>query len=258
MVLIIILLILAFVLFMLIKSYFNLRFIVNEFRDSNMIVFGKKGSGKDLLFQTVINKRKQFHYSNINYHKKTLPITINDLSLFPNTYDNLINNTVEKVNPNLKENYDIYISDGGIILPSQYDYALDKKYPSLPIFYATQRHLYNSNTHVNTQYLGRLYKKLREQADGYIKCHRALFIGPIYIQALTFYERYETAERSLLPMQKSLLNGMQNGMYEQYYATNGIIKPMFIIGIKKKINYNTRYFKDVFFKNHKDIQNVKS
>ena len=51
---------------------------------------------------------------------------------------------------------------------------------------------------------------------------------------------------------------MQNGLYEQYYATNGIIKPMFIIGKRKSIKYDTRHFKNVFFKNHKDIQNVNS
>lgn len=247
MVLIIILIVIGLFLFFIIKSVLNKAFVIREFRDSNMIVFGKKGSGKDLLFQTIINARKEHHYSNIKFNSKTLPITINDLSLFPNTYENLINNNIEKVNPNLKEKYDIYISDGGIYLPSQYDSSLDKKYPSLPIFYATQRHLYNSNTHVNTQYLGRLYKKLREQADGYIKCHSAIFIGPIYIQFITFYERYESAERSLLPMSKALLNGMQNGLYEQYYATNGVIKPMFLIGTRKKIIYDTRHFRNVFF-----------
>ena len=248
--------ILVLLMVVLFKSSINKKYLVNAFKDNNVIVFGKKGTGKDMLFQMVINKRKDFYYSNISYGKKWLEIKINDLSLYPNTYDDLINGNITKVDPNLKENYDIYISDGGVILPSQYDSKLDKTYPSLPIFYALQRHLYNSNTHVNTQYLGRLYKKLREQADAYIKCERVIFIFGIYIQLFTYYDRYETAERSLLPMKTKILNGFNNGLVEQYYATNGTIKPMFIIGRKNSLTYNTRYFKDVFLKHPDDINNA--
>lgn len=248
--------ILVLLMVVLFKSSINKKYVINAFKDNNVIVFGKKGTGKDMLFQMVINKRKQFYYSNISYGKKWLEIKMNDLSLYPNTYDDLINGNITKVDPNLKENYDIYISDGGVILPSQYDSKLDKTYPSLPIFYALQRHLYNSNTHVNTQYLGRLYKKLREQADAYIKCERVIFLFGIYIQLFTYYDRYETAERSLLPMKNKILNGFNNGLVEQYQATNGTIKPMFIIGFKKSLTYNTRYFKDVFLKHPDDINNA--
>lgn len=232
------------------KSEANKKYVVNAFKDNNVIVFGKKGSGKDMLFQMVINKRKTSYYANIDFGNgsKFLPITINDLSLWPNTYENFIDDNIQKVDPNLKENIDIYISDGGVILPSQYDAKLDKRYPSLPIFYALQRHLYNSNTHVNTQYLGRLYKKLREQADSYIKCERVIHIFFFYIQLITYYDRYETAERSLLPMPNKILNGFNNGLAEQYKATNGTIKPMLILGLKKSLKYNTRYFKKVFLK----------
>ena len=91
-----------------------------------MIVFGKKGTGKDLLFQVVVNRRNENHYSNINYGKKSLNVSIKELSLFPNTYESLIDNKIEKVEPNLKEKYDIYISDGGVILPSQFDYLFNR------------------------------------------------------------------------------------------------------------------------------------
>lgn len=237
-------------------NFLNVSELVSIFKLNNVIVFGKKGTGKDLLFHTIINKTNRFHYSNITYNKKTLPITINDLSLFPNTYDNLINGNVEKVNPNLKEKYDIFISDAGIYLPSQYDYLIDKKYPSLSIFYATQRHLYNSNTHLNTQYLGRVYKKVREQADTYIKLRRTFFIFGFFLSFYTIYEKYESAELSLMPMAKTLLNAPNYAMVNQYNATNGYIKNGWYFGSKKKIKYNTRYFKSVFFKDPEEINNV--
>lgn len=245
---IIVLLVIVFFLFLLYKSKSAKDYIVNVFRRNNVIVYGKKGSGKDLLFQMVINRRKELHYSNINFGKNTMNINVSELSLFPNTFENVIDNNIEKVFPNLKEHIDIYISDAGVILPSHYDYKLDKKYPSLAIFYALQRHLYQSNTHVNTQALTRVYKKIREQGDGYIKCLRAIFIGPIYIQQCIYYDRYESAEQSLLPMDKPLLNNPNTALYNQYVATNGIIKPLMFMGLTKNIKYNTRYFKSVFFK----------
>jgi hypothetical protein len=245
---IIILVLLAFLLWIFFKSYLYLGYLVRVFRRNNVIVYGKKGTGKDMLFQAVINKRKEFHYSNINYNKKTLPITLNEITLYPNTYENMINGTIEKVEPNLAENYDIYLSDAGVMLPSQYDYLLHKKYPSLPLLYALQRHLYNSNFHANVQSLSRIWKPLRELADGYIKAEKTIFIFGFYIIFFTYYDRYETAERSMLPMSKKLINGFNNGLVEQYNATNGIIKEMYIIGRKKCISYDTRYFKSVFLK----------
>jgi len=241
------------VIFLWFVSEANKDFLVKIFKKNNVIVYGKKGSGKDMLFSMVINRRKEFYYANIPYDKKKfLKVSVNDLSLFPNTYENFINEKIVKIDPNLKEKYDIYISDGGVILPSQFDWMLDKKYPSLSIFYALQRHLYDSNTHVNTQYLGRLYKKLREQADAYVKCERVIHLGFMYIQLITYYDRYESAERSLLPMSSKLLNGHNDAIKAQYDAINGIIKQMFYIGLTKNLTYNSRYFKSVFLKNLKD------
>lgn len=245
-----------FVLWLVYKSYRNKKYVVNIFKRNNTIVYGKKGTGKDMMFQVVINERKEFHYSNINYHKKTLHVKLNDITLFPNSYENLINDNVEKVVPNIKENYDIYLSDGGTYLPSQYDYLLHKKYTSLPLLYATQRHLYNSNFHVNVQTLNRLWKPLRELADGYFKMEKTIFIGPIFILKFTYYDRYESADASLLPMSKKLLNAHNNAIVNQYQATTGVIKPMFIIGWKNNVRYNTRHFKNVFFEDLLDKNNV--
>jgi hypothetical protein len=251
---IILIIILGFFAYLIIKSKLNLNYVKKVFQRNNTIVFGKKGTGKDMMFQVVINARKKLHYSNITYNSNTLPIKLNDITLFPNSYENLINDNIEKVVPHLYENFDIYLSDGGTYLPSQYDYMLHKKYTSLPLLYALQRHLYNSNFHVNVQSLSRLWKPLRELADGYIKMEHTTFIGFIYILTFTYYDRYESAEQSLLPMPKKLLSSTNNAMASQYVATNGIIKPMFIIGFKSRIKYDTRHFKNVFFKDpNKDV-----
>jgi hypothetical protein len=245
--LIAILIILLVVTYILVRASLNLSFVVRQFQRNNVVVFGKKGSGKDMLFQQVINARKKFHYSNINYHTKTLPIIMNDISLFPNTYEDMINGKITKLKPNLTERYDIYISDAGVMLPSQYDWLLHKKYPSLPLLYALQRHLYASNMHVNVQALSRVWKPIRELADGYIQCEKTIWIGPIYIQLITYYDRYNSAEQSLLPIKRRIINGHSDALADQYIATNGLIKPMFLIGTKKHITYDTRYFRSVFF-----------
>jgi hypothetical protein len=245
---IIILIIGTIIFLVLFRSNLNKQFIINQFKKNNMIVFGKKGSGKDLLFQWVINRYKKQHYSNIIYNQKTLPIKLINLSLFPNTFDNMINDKVEKVVPNLNEKTDIFISDGGIYMPSHYDSQLSKMYPSLPIFYALQRHLYNSNTHINTQALSRIWIKVREQADGYIKMQHTIVILGIYIQSFTYYEKYETALMSINPMPKPF-NPLNQQLYNQFVATNGMIKNMMVFGFKNEIKYNTRHFYKVFFKN---------
>ena len=233
--------------YFIVRGRMNLSFMVKQFERNNVVVFGKKGAGKDMLFQQIINKRNKLHYSNIPYGKNTLPIVMNDISLWPNTYENMINGQITKIKPNLNERYDIYISDAGVMLPSQYDWLLHKKYPSLPLLYALQRHLYASNMHVNVQSLGRVWKPIRELADGYIQCEKIIWLGPIYLQFVTYYDRYNSAEQSLLPMKRRLINGMSDAITDQYIATNGLIKPMYIIGTKKRIYYDTRYFRDVFF-----------
>ena len=45
--------------------------LVSEFRRCNVMVFGKKGSGKDVIFAHVIALRGEKHYSNIPYDDNT-------------------------------------------------------------------------------------------------------------------------------------------------------------------------------------------
>ena len=234
-------------------SFISKVFLIKIFNKNNVIVFGKKGTGKDLLFQYVINSRHKKHFSNIKFNRNTSNICLKDLELKNNTYDNFINNDIfleEK-----KEQFegkDFYISDIGIMLPSQYDTKLYKSYPSFPIFYALSRHLYNSNVHCNTQNLNRVWKALREQADTYIKCigvDTPFFLGLFGFLRINFiiYDKYESAEKSLLPLPYGFMNKFLNANAKQYYATNGDIKKCYVLINKKSIHYDTRAFHEVVF-----------
>lgn len=250
---IVLIIVFIFVLLPILTSLFNKIFLCNVFNKNNVIVFGKKGCGKDLLFQYVINSRHKKHFSNIYFNKKTEIVCLKDLELKNNTYENFINNDINnEVKIDKFEGKDFYISDIGVMLPSQYDTKLYKSYPSFPIFYALSRHLYNSNVHCNTQNLGRVWKALREQADSYIKCvgvDKPLILGLFGFLRINFiyYDKYESANSSLLPLPFGFMNKFLNANAKQYYATNGLIKASYVLINKKSIKYNTRAFHEIVF-----------
>lgn len=234
-------------LFFVVKAYLTKKRITNEFKRCNVIVYGKKGNGKDLLFQAVINKRKAPYYANISYGGDFERIWANKISVEPNTYDEFIKDNVKVIEKVLSEKKDIYLSDGGIILPSQYDAILHKTFPSLPIYYALSRHLSNSNIHVNTQNLERLWKALREQADYYIRCRGVIRLPFFLVVKTTEYDKYETALKNLLPMNAPLFNKFGSAERAQYEATNGFIKNGFIIIRKKSVHYDTRAYHKIIY-----------
>ena len=207
----------------------NRNFVLKEFANASVIVAGKKGSGKDLLFQFVIKKRKKA-YANMPYGNNVEVRDISTLSVAPNTYDSFINGKIQKVDNNYPDGVDFFLSDGGIYLPSQYHGLLDKKYPSLPIFYALSRQLNNMRIHVNTQNFNRLWDKLREQADSYFKCIFAhVLFKRLVIQRVRFYSKYESAVNNVLPFPKHGRGEEIQAQYLTYCAQNGIIKDMYIV-----------------------------
>ncbi|MEM0173422.1 MAG: hypothetical protein QXI16_02830 [Sulfolobaceae archaeon] len=227
----------------------NARFIVDKFRQGNVIVFGAKGKGKDLIFQKVISKRrKEKYYSNMDYGHNFNYISLVDLKLGQNTYENFIEGVVEIIDKNEQlEGADIYVSDAGIYLPAQYHYLLDKKYKSLPIFYALSRHLYNNNVHVNTQALNRVWDKLREQADSYFKALRTLKVGGLLFTKVRYFETYETASENRAPIRRRLLNKYSKALSDEYQAYNGLVFDMWICQRVSKVFYDSRYFHSVVF-----------
>lgn len=225
----------------------NKKEIVNQFKKCNVIVDGKKGKGKDLLMAEVIRKRKEKHYSNIEYDHNTTLISLHDISVEPNTYKEFIDGIIKQIPKTLEEATDIYISDAGIYLPSSMDAYLHKQYPSFPIFYALSRHLYNSNVHVNSQNVGRIWKALREQADHFYTIQRHVKIGPFHFLKVISRDNLNSAMQGILPSKKSMLNKAQKVEYNRATTEHGEIKSMWICINHMRLHYDTRYFHKVLF-----------
>lgn len=223
--------------------------LVERFRDCNVIVFGKKGRGKDLVFNKVINARQEPCYSNIQFNSKLCDVKcIGDFSVAPNTYNNFLDDNVVVVDKVLDERRDMYVSDGGIYLPSQYHALLDRKYPSLPIYYALSRHLTKSNIHINTQNLSRVWDKLREQADCYIRCERTHNILGFLFTEFVVYDYYESAKQGLQPFPHSFFSSSFNtAAYNEFVAHHGTIKRYIICQHVSRCKYDTRYFHKVLY-----------
>lgn len=215
--------------------------IEKYFKKNSVIVFGTKGHGKDLLFQKVINKRKKPYYANMSYGGKYKFVLLKNMTFEPNDFASLIESSFTIVSKDFEESRDFYISDAGNYLPSQYYKILDKKYTGLPLFYSMTRQAFNSNIHVNTQYLGRIWDKLREQADIYIKCSYALNLPFFLFCRVVVYDRYETALLQLepIPTAKTKDAKMQKAMFESLHGT---IKSYHYAILKRHIHYDTREF----------------
>lgn len=232
----------------LIKQALFTKEIVRNFKKCNVIVAGKKGTGKDLIFNKVINKRHDEYYSNIQYGGKCNLISLKQVSVYPNTYDDFINEKVTKIERTFKEGKDIYVSDGGIFLPSYKDSTLYKVYPSMPIYYALSRHLYNHNVHVNVQNYERLWKALREQADYFITCKKTIKIFGIFFTKCITYDKYQSALQGMLPLKARMMNKYSKAEVDIFNATNGEIRQGWVIQFKHNIHYNTRAFENVILK----------
>lgn len=220
-----------------------------HFQHVNVIIFGKKGSGKDLITDKVIRHRKEFYYSNIPYsYNDNEVISLKQVSCEPNNYENIVNEKIVQTEHLYKEGKDIYISDIGIYLPSYMDNKLYQKFPSMPILYALSRQLYNNNIHCNTQNLERGWKALREQADFYVRCKRTYKLPFLLVTSVVTYDKYDSAKKGLEPIKTRMLNKYSKAEVDIYKAENGEIRKGLIINLKSKVKYDSRYFEKVLLK----------
>ena len=234
----------------------NRSFVVKCFRKGNVIVTGHKGRGKDLLFSFVTNyrwkKKRERYISNVDYTggKGYSQFDFKYMQLGGNTYENFLSGDLKKYEYPYKEGRDFYIADAGVYLPSSYHDKLVKYYGETPLFYAIQRHLADSNTHVNIQNLNRLWDKLREQADWYIDSIGAkVLFKKFVIQRVRVYDTYESALQRLKPMKvpRGLIRKEKTAkaLDAQRQADRGLIKTMTIISVLPKKHYDSRYFKEI-------------
>lgn len=241
---IVLIIILIILLIIIIINELNKHKLKNYFKKSNVIVYGKKGSGKDVLMDYIATSKKEY-YSNVPYSKQPLElVNPNDLKLGNNTFESLLNGKVEKTQWPYKEGTDFFISDCGVYLPSQYDYILHKKYGGLPLLYALSRHIGKHNIHCNAQNLERIWKPLREQADIYIKVIETINLPFFLLTKYRVYDKYQSAVQDVRITKQPLLKKDSNITVHQ--ANVGSIEEGWILRLKKNVKYNSRYFKDVF------------
>lgn len=219
------------------------KWLVEQFCNKNVFVFGKKRTGKDLLFAHVIHLRNAKHYANIPYNHNTEVIELKKINVGGNTFLDIIKGNIVPFMPNFNIGQDIYLSDAGIFFPSQYYRDLDKLFSDMPIFFALSGHLYELNVHCNCQELGRVWDKLREQADCYIRVLGCVWYRNFAIVDTITYSDYASAERKILPIDKYSSEKQK----AEFCAKHGdIVYRKFQI-YKSYLEYDTHYFRQKFF-----------
>lgn len=226
--------------------FFRNKAFLSYFKRDSVCVFGKKGKGKDVLFNYAIKKEKIKPYSNYSYGGKAEVISLKELDI-KNTYEEAFSENWNKVaNYKIREGSSIFISDAGVYLPSQYYNQLNKKYPSLPLYMAVSRHLSDTKVHYNTQSIGRVWDKLREQITYFIEANKTtVFFNHLSVTTCTVYDRVETAEKGVTPFKPSRTKGKEEIEAERlrFVADNGLVRRLKVVQWLKKDSFDSRFFK---------------
>lgn len=241
-------LLVAFVVFWFVRLCLGRRLLKQVSKDS-LIIFGKKGKGKTLLFSEMTRDcRRTGYLSTTDFkHKGQELVEVRDISLEPNTWEKVLNGQFTKVERKPWERKPVFIDDAGIYLPNFADGDLKKRYPSLPLAYAVWRHLYDAPIHVNSQAVDRVYKLLREQADGFIQVRGCVrFLGFAVIRC-TYYDRIASAREELAPMPSRLFNKFSKAEVDNFRALHGDIRDFYIFAPTWRNKYDDRYFRRRFF-----------
>lgn len=227
-----------------------MRKIIKLFEEGNVSVCGLRGKGKDMLTANVVVRRKKPYISNTDYGGDHIPFVPEVLNC-KNTYRNFLTGKLNRYEYPFDDGVDIYLSDGGVYMPSQYQGELCKEYGHIPVYMAISRHLGDCNFHYNVQNLNRMWDKIREQSDTYIRCVgcKVLF-GKLVLQNVIIYEKYESAVNRVPPfrLRRPLINPSRLQVWEvqkqNYDIAHGSVKPRLLIYINRS-NYNTRIFKEM-------------
>lgn len=234
--------------------------ILKIFNKGNVCVTGLRGTGKDILLGNVINRKNEPYVSNLfygeNLNKKRIFMSL-DLSKLDikNRYNDFISGNINEYIYPYPRGCDIYLSDAGIYLPSQYCNQLNKEYEGLVSFQALSRQVGQCNFHINVQNLNRLWDKVREQSELYIRCEWCkLLFGKFVLQKITIYEKYDSCLNRVkrcrlhVPLFGSKEAKISAQIYRDNYTnTHGIIKSKLLL-YKNKSLHNTLYFGDLLSK----------
>lgn len=234
------------------------RKVISLFKQGNVIVTGLRGSGKDMLMANVIASRKEPYVSNVDYkcrHTAYIPLQLDKLSV-PDKFQNFIDGDLIPYEYPYPEKSDIYISDAGVYFPSQYQGQLVKEYEGLPYFQALSRHLGDCNFHCNVQNLNRLWDKIREQSDIYIRCKSCKVFGKFVVQTIVVYDKYDSCLNRVEPYKhiatpfsmsakiRTEYKARDAQCLREFNERNGTVKKMTLIYVNKS-KYDTRLFKSL-------------
>lgn len=240
-------------------SKINKKRIVRLFEEGNVIVSGMKGRGKDLLFCIVINARKKNYISNVQYSspKKKYQRFDADFKVWElsgNSYVDMVTGEIKQYVYPYPDGMDWYISDAGIYFPSQYQSELCKRYKSAPMFQALSRHLGDCAVHTNVQNMPRVWDKIREQSDIYIRMHRSkVFFGKLCYVCAYVYSQREACESGVVPPRFGIGKTAKQAKYNFEISHGKIQKISFFCKLPYK--YDSRRFKKILENNCKDYEN---
>lgn len=233
------------------------RLYKRTFSKGNVCVTGLRGCGKDMLFANVTARCTKDYISNIDYQNKSTYHEFAPSALrIGNTYENFINQEVNRFTYPYQQNVDYYLSDVGVYFPSQYNGELNKRYADIPTFMALSRHIADCNVHINVQNLNRAWDKIREQSDTYIRCIKCHVIGKFVIQTVVVYDQYDACLKRVepfRPLRAPLLSmGSARAMYKvkneellrSFKERNGSVRRYTLFYFNKS-NYNTRHFAEM-------------
>lgn len=232
-----------------IKRYFEL---------GSVCVCGVKGSGKDLLTGNVIVRRNKPYISNVNYDGKKqsnfFQIDYDKLNTHNDCFD-FINGTITPMSWEYPDGTDVYISDASIYFPNYNTLPLNKRYEGIINFNCLSRHIGDTRVHVNAQNISRIWEKLPEHCDTFIRCIRSIYIKHIdlVIQRVIVYERRDSCEQRIPPMPKQRFNFKPKSDFDRqayelqrisYQAKYGEITPYTLVYINRS-KYDTRAFRKI-------------
>lgn len=227
----------------------RLRTIMYMFKRGNVSISGKRGRGKDMLTANVIARRGKPYISNVDYGGEHIPFEYDKINVGENTYKDFMRGTLKPYVYPYQDGIDIYLSDAGLYFPAHYCNDLNKEYKSLPTFFALSRQLGLTNIHTNSQALGRVWDKIREQSDLYIVALRCYVVCGFVFQKVGIFERYESAERvqPRLRLPHPIFESKREKLarrtaLEEYRAQHGQIRYGWLV-YRNKSTYDTRAFK---------------
>ena len=228
----------------------SLKKITKLFKLGNVSVCGLRGTGKDMLFANVVMRRGKPYISNTNYGGKWIPFDPDALNC-RNTWRNFITGKLNHYDYPYEDGVDFYLADGGVYMPSQHQGELVKEYGHIPIYMAISRHLGDCNFHYNVQNLNRMWDKIREQSDIYIRCIWCkAFFGKFVLQKVVIYEKYESAVNRVPPfrLRRPFFNKDRMQVWDiqkqNYDIAHGSVKSRILIYWNRS-KYNTRIFKEM-------------